>query len=116
KTDRIDVDLLLGALLGWLRGEPRRCTMVPIPSIAEEDRREPGRERETLVAARLKVENQIGSLLIRYGISGFKPRLKKAMQHLESLRAANGQALPPNTMERLRRLMAQHRQLTEQLR
>src|SRR6185437_10424328 len=26
KTDRIDIDLLLGTLLGWLRGEPRRCT------------------------------------------------------------------------------------------
>ena len=82
KTDHIDVDLLLGALLGWLRGDPRCATMVPIPSIAEEDRCEPGREREALVAARLKVENQIGSLLIRYGISGVKPRQKKPMQHL----------------------------------
>ncbi|TVR83919.1 MAG: hypothetical protein EA405_02900 [Rhodospirillales bacterium] len=46
----------------------------------------------------------------------FKPRLKKAVQHLDSVRAANGQAPSANTTERLRRLMAQHRQLTEQLR
>lgn len=115
KTDRIDIDLLLGTLLGWLRGEPRRCTMAPIPTEAEEDRREPGRERESLVVARLKVENQIGSLLVRYGITGFKPRLKKAAQQLEELRTAGGTALPSQTMERLRRLMVQHRLLTEQM-
>ena len=42
KTDRIDVDILLRTLLGWLRGEPRHCTMAPIPSETEEDMREPG--------------------------------------------------------------------------
>jgi transposase len=115
KTDRIDVDLLLGTLLGWLRGEPRRCTMAPIPSETEEDMREPGREREALVKARLKVENQIASLLIRYGISSFRPRLKKAAQRLEALRTPGGKELPKNTQERLRRLLAQHRLLTEQL-
>lgn len=116
KTDRIDVDLLLGTLLGWLRGEPRRCTMAPIPSEADEDMREPGREREVLVAGRLKVENQIESLLARHGVSGFKPRLKKAAQRLEELRTPGGTALLPKTMERLRRLMAQHHLFSEQLR
>lgn len=115
KTDRIDTDLLLGTLLGWLRGEPRRCTMALIPSEADEDRREPGRERDALVAGRLKVENQIGSLLIRYGISGFKPRLKKAADRLQELRTPGGQELPPNTLARLRRLMAQHGLLSAQL-
>jgi transposase len=115
KTDRIDIDMLLGALLGWLRGEPRRCTMAPIPTAADEDMREPGRERDALVAVRLKVENQIRSLLSRYGIGGFKPRLKKAAQRLEELRMPDGGSLLAKTMERLRRLMAQHRLLTEQL-
>ncbi len=115
KTDRIDVDMLLGALLGWLRGEPRRCTMAPIPTEAEEDGREPGREREALVVARLKVENQIGSQLIRFGIEGFNPRLKKAAQKLEDLRNSDGRPLPPKTMGKLRRLLAQHRLLSEQM-
>lgn len=115
KTDRIDLDMLLGALLGWLRGEPRRCTMAPIPTEAEEDRREPGREREALVVARLKVENQIGSQLIRFGIEGFNPRLKKAAQKLEDLRSPDGRPLPPKTMEKMRRLLAQHRLLSEQM-
>lgn len=115
KTDRTDVDLLLTRFLGWLRGEPRHCTMAVIPTEAEEDMREPGRRREAIGAARLRVENQIGSLLIRFGIADFKPRLKKACQKLEELLTFDGRPLPPNTMDSLRRLMAQHRLLSEQL-
>lgn len=115
KTDRIDVDILSRALLGWLRGEPRHCTMAPIPSEAEEDMREPGRRREALTAARLKVENQMRSLLVRFGVADFRPRLKKASEHLEKLRTIDGRPLPPNTKASLDRLMAQHRLLSEQL-
>jgi transposase len=32
KTDIIDVEMLLRTLMAWLRGEPRVCWMVPIPS------------------------------------------------------------------------------------
>ena len=115
KTDRIDVDILLRALLGWLRGEPCHCTMAPIPSEAEEDMREPGRRREALTAARLKVENQMRSLLVRYGVVDFRPRLKKASEHLDKLCAIDGRPLPPNTKASLDRLMAQHRLLSGQL-
>ena len=115
KTDRIDVDILLRALLGWLRGEPRHCTMAPIPSEAEEDMREPGRQRETLTAARLKVENQMRSLLVRFGIADYRPRLKKAPEHLEKLRTFDGRPLPPNTKASLERLLARHRLLSQQL-
>src|SRR3954454_82804 len=31
KSDRIDADMLLRTLLAWLRGEPRVCSMVPVP-------------------------------------------------------------------------------------
>jgi transposase len=115
KTDRIDVDILLRTLLGWLRGEPRHCTMAPIPSEAEEDMREPGRRREALTAARLKVENQMRSLLTRYGVADFRPRLKKAAERLTRLRTFDGRPLPPNTMASLERLMAQHWLLSEPL-
>jgi transposase len=115
KTDRIDVDILLRALLGWLRGEPRHCTMAPIPSEAEEDMREPGRRREALTGARLKVENQMRSLLVRFGVADFRPRLKKASERLEELRTIDGRPLPPNTKASLDRLMAQHRLLSGQL-
>ena len=44
KTDRIDLDMLLRTLLAWLRGEPRVCSIVRIPSEAEEDMRRPEQE------------------------------------------------------------------------
>src|SRR5215472_15211945 len=32
KTDRLDTGLLMRAVLGWLRGEPKHCHMVAIPT------------------------------------------------------------------------------------
>ena len=39
KTDRIDGEALVRALLAYKRGEPRVCSMVKPPSPEEEDRR-----------------------------------------------------------------------------
>lgn len=115
KTDRIDLDMLLRTLLAWLRGEPRVCSMVRIPDAAEEDARRPGRERARLIDERLELENGIDGLLCLHGVTGFKPRLKKAMERLEALRDAGGAALPPHTMAELRRLMARHRLASQQI-
>ena len=115
KTDRIDLDMLLRTFLAWLRGEPRVCSMVRLPSEAEEEMRRPGRERERLVCERLQLENRIENLLCLQGIAGFRPRLKKAAERLEQLRSFAGMPLPAQTMAELRRLMARHRLLCEQL-
>ena len=115
KTDRIDLDMLLRTLLAWLRGEPRVCSMVPIPSEAEEDMRRPERERDRLVRERIALENRLENLLCLHGIAGFKPRLKKAADRLEHLRGFNGAPLPPRLLEELRRLMARHHVLSDQL-
>lgn len=116
KTDLIDLDMLLRTFLAWLRGEPRVCSMVRIPSAAEEDMRRPGRERERLVRERLQLENRVENLLCLHGVSIFKPRLKKAVERLEQVRDFAGAPLPPQTMAELRRLMARHRLVSEQLR
>jgi transposase len=116
KTDRIDLDMLLRTLLAWLRGEPRVCSMVRIPSEAEEDMRRPERERERLVSERIAVENRIENLLCLHGVAGFKPRLKQAAERLQELRSFSGTKLPPRLLEELQRLMTRHRLLSEQLR
>jgi len=116
KTDRIDLDMMLRTLLAWLRGEPRVCSIVRIADEAEEDARRPGRERERLVGERLRLENRIENLLCLHGIAGFKPRLKKASARLEGLRTYADTPLPPNAMAELRRLMARHRLVSDQLR
>ena len=46
KTDRIDGEDLLRALLAFERREPRVCAIVKAPTPEEEDRRRLGRERE----------------------------------------------------------------------
>ena len=115
KTDRIDLDMLLRTLLAWLRGEPRVCAMVRVPSEEEEDLRRPGRERHKLTRERVSIENQIQSLLWLHGIYGFRARLKKAKEKLEALRMRSGASLPRETMAQLRRLMIRQRLLGEQL-
>jgi transposase len=49
KTDRLDTELLKRGFLGWLRGERGHCSMVRVPTVAEEDAKRPNRERDCLV-------------------------------------------------------------------
>jgi transposase len=116
KTDRLDTELLTRALLGWLRGERRHCSMVAIPSVEEEDARRPNRERGNLVTEQTRVVNQIKAILTRFGIRSFKPSLRKAEHDLEALRTAEGMQLPDNTRAELRRHLARLRVVREQIR
>jgi transposase len=111
KTDRLDTEMLMRAL----RGEPGHCRMVAIPTVAQEDARRPGREREGLVAERTRVTNTLKAELALWGIQGFKPGLKKAAEHLEALRTVEGEPLPPNTLAKLHRLPERRRLISEQI-
>ena len=75
KTDRLDTEMLIRVFLGWLRGEPRHCRMVAIPTLEEEDAKRPSRERESLIGERTRIINRMKAALIRLGIRGFKPEL-----------------------------------------
>src|SRR5262252_1565067 len=59
KTDRLDTELLKRAFLGWLRGEPKHCSMAAIPAPEDEDARRPSREREGLVGERTRIVNRL---------------------------------------------------------
>src|ERR1700726_4230238 len=109
KTDRLDSDLLKRAFLGWLRGERDHCKMVAIPSIKDEDAKRPNRERESLVGEQSRIVNRMKAALIRLGIRGFNPKLKKAAERLDGLRTPEGEPIPPNTLAELRRDMARRR-------
>ena len=73
KTDRIDGEALLRALLAYKRGEPRVCTMVKPPAPEEEDRRRLCRERRVLTNERVLHVNRIKGLLFAHGVSGYEP-------------------------------------------
>src|SRR6267142_1443838 len=106
KTDRLDTELLKRGFLGWLRGERGHCSMVRIPTIAEEDAKRPNREREGLVAERTRIVNRMKATLARLGIRNFKPTLRKAADRLATLHIPEGMPLPPNVLAELQRDMA----------
>jgi transposase len=116
KTDRLDTELLLRVFLGWLRGEKRHCSMVAIPTVEEEDARRPNRERGNLVTEQTRIVNQIKAILTRFGIRTFRPTLRKAEEHLEGLRTAEGLPLLENTRAELRRHLARLHVVREQIR
>jgi len=115
KTDRLDTELLKRAFLGWLRGEPDHCSMAAVPTLEEEDAKRPNREREVLVGERTRIVNRMKGTLARLGIRGFKPTLRRAPEHLETLRTPEGVTLPPNTLAELQRDMARLRFVREQI-
>jgi transposase len=116
KTDRLDTELLKRAFLGWLRGERNHCKMVAIPTLRDEDAKRPNREHESLVGEQNRIINRMKATLIRLGIRGFNPKLKKAAERLEGLRTPDGEPIPPNTLAELRRNMDRRRLVRDQIR
>ena len=116
KTDRLDSELLKRAFLGWLRGERDHCKMVAIPTAKDEDAKRPNRERESLVGEQNRIINRMKAALIRLGIRGFNPKLKKAAGRLKDLRTPEGEPIPPNTLAELRRDMERRRLVSTQIR
>src|SRR3979409_1844032 len=116
KTDRLDTELLKRVFLGWLRGERDHCKMVAIPTIKEEDAKRPTRERESLVGEQTRIVNRMKAALIRLGIRGFNPKLKKAAGRLADLRTPEGEPIPPNTLAELHRDMERRRLVSDHIR
>jgi transposase len=115
KTDRLDTGMLRRVFIGWLRGERGHCSMVAIPTMDEEDAKRPHRERENLVGEKTRIINRMKAALIRLGIRGFKPDLRRAPRKLDALRTPEGLPIPPNTLDEIRRDMARLAMVREQI-
>ena len=94
KTDKIDGEALLRALLAYKRGEPRVCSMVVAPSPDEEDRRRLCRERDTLITERVRHVNRIKGLLFAQGIADYEPVSRNRRKRLDELCTGDGRPLP----------------------
>lgn len=105
KSDGIDAELLLRTLLAWLRGEPRVCSMVPIPAEADEDARRRVRERAELVAERVSLVNRIGAVLATLGAGEYNPLRRDRRQRLDELRTALGDSLPTHARAKIVRML-----------
>ena len=73
KTDRIDGEKMLRALLAYRRGEPRVMSAVRVPTVAQEDARRRSRERERLIKEQTGHVNRIRGLLRTMGLPAGEP-------------------------------------------
>ena len=103
KTDAIDGEMLLRALMAWARGERRVCSMVRAPSPEDEDRRRLTRERGTLLKERIQHTNRVKGLLMGEGIRDYNPLRRDRFEQLEAQRTGDGRELPPMLKEEIRR-------------
>jgi transposase len=115
KTDKIDGEALIRALLAYKRGEPRVCAMVKVPTPEEEDRRRLCRERKVLIAERVKHVNRIKGLLFAQGISGCEPLHRDRRSRLEELQTGDGRLLPEHLKAQVRRELDRLELLLDQI-
>ncbi len=115
KTDRIDGEALLRALLAYKRGEPRVCAMVKAPTPEEEDRRRLCRERKVLTTERVQHVNRIKGLLFCQGVSGYEPLRRNRRQRLDELKTGDGCLLPDHLKAQISRELDRLELLLEQI-
>ena len=101
KTDRIDLDKLMRAFLAHLRGEPRACSVVHVPSVEEEDRKRRTRERERLLKERTAHTNRIKGLLHANGVRNAMPLKPGFLATLDTLHTGDGRPLSPRLKEEI---------------
>ena len=115
KTDRIDGEALLRALLAYKRGEPRVCAMVKAPTPEEEDRRRLCRERKVLIVERISHVNRIRGLLFCQGVSGYQPLRRDRRRQLDELKTGDGRPLPNHLKVQIGRELDRLELLLEQI-
>lgn len=115
KTDRLDGETLVRALLAYKRGEPRVCAMVRVPTPDDEDRRRNTRERTTLTAERVKLVNRIKGLLYCQGVTGYEPLKRFRHQRLEALTTGDGRPLPERLKAEVSRVLDRLELLLDQI-
>jgi transposase len=103
KTDRIDAEAMLRTLMAWSRGERQVCAMVHPPTRAAEDARRLGREREALLAERIRHANRIKGLLATQGVFDVEPTLRDRRVRLAAVRTPEGATLPPRLSDEILR-------------
>ncbi len=115
KTDKIDGEALVRAVLAYKRGEPRVCAMVRVPTPEEEDRRRISRERKALTNERVRHVNRVKGLLFGQGVSGYEPMRRDRRKRLEELQTGDGCSLSPHLKAQIERELDRLELLLEQI-
>lgn len=102
KTDRLDAAKLLSMLIRWHQGERKVWSVVQVPSVEDEDRRQLHRDLGELKAERTQHSNRLKGLLAGCGLA--VPRVDESFPEvLAALRTWEGQPVPPALQQRLLR-------------
>jgi transposase len=102
KSDGLDVRKLLGMLVRYHAGESKVWSVLRVPTVDEEDRRQLHRELRTLKKERTRVTNRIQGLLATQGIR-LSPKSRDLGALLEGMRLWDGSPLPAGLRARLQR-------------
>jgi transposase len=102
KTDRLDAGKLVSMLIRWHQGERQVWSVVQVPSVTDEDRRQLHRDLLELKAQRTQHTNRIKGLLAGCGLA---PSTIDAQfpDLLAKLRLWDGQVVPAELHQRLLR-------------
>jgi transposase len=113
KSDRLDATKLLGMLLRWYSGEKKVWSVVQVPTVAVEDRRQLHRELLTLKGERTEHVNRIKGLLASCGLVAEVD--DDFPQQLADLRTWNEQPVPRELQQRLLREFARWQFVNRQI-
>ena len=101
KSDGLDARKLLTMLLRYDAGEAKVWSVVRVPTVEEEDRRQLHRELRTLKQERTRAVNRMQGLLASQGLQ--LPKGRNMPERLEAMRLWDGTPLPPGLQARLQR-------------
>ena len=101
KSDRLDAVKLVSMLIRWHNGEKKVWSVVHVPTVADEDRRQLHRELIELKAERTELTNRIKGLLAGLGLSIVVD--DKLPVRLEKLRQWDDTGVPPGLKARILR-------------
>lgn len=114
KSDAIDVVKLLSMLIRYHDGERDLWSVVNVPAPADEDRRQPHRDRAQLVRERTEHVNRIKGLLAGLGLAVTVDH--DCLRRIDALRQWDGSAVPVELRGRIARELERWRLVDGQLR
>ncbi len=113
KIDRIDLEKLLRMLIRYHAGDEKVWSVVRVPSVEAEDRRQLHRDRWALTSECNRHTNRIKGLLATQGIS--LPVNENLPEELNHVRKWDGSPIPPMLQSRLIREYERFRLVEQQI-
>ncbi len=114
KTDRLDAAKLLSMLVRYDQGEKKVWGVVRVPTVAEEDARQPSRQLRTMKKERTRLINRIKGLLASQGAVA-RMGSRGLLDPVEAIRSWDEGPLPEGLRARLKSEMERYEFLHRQI-